>query len=164
MTDMLGVRMDDGNPRPDWQPDAFTCRPRCDARTRPGRRRRFPSVPSLFATGYRWAWNQVEMLKDATAHAGCSRSPAEAAVDWRLNECDLTSPRNLARCARGIVLARLRRVVSVSRCRAARPGMDQSAAEPGTQPSVRSDRRRFEESGALLRQFFGRKRSDSSVS
>src|SRR5712691_2781833 len=37
------------------------------------------------------AFNQVELLKDATAHAEMlALTQAEAAVgDWRLNECDL---------------------------------------------------------------------------
>ena len=37
------------------------------------------------------AFNQVEMLKDATAHAEMlAITQAEAAIgDWRLNECDL---------------------------------------------------------------------------
>ena len=37
------------------------------------------------------AFNQVELLKDATAHAEMlAITEAEAAVgDWRLNECDL---------------------------------------------------------------------------
>ncbi len=37
------------------------------------------------------AYNQVELLKDATAHAEMlAITQAEAAVgDWRLNECDL---------------------------------------------------------------------------
>ena len=37
------------------------------------------------------AYNQVELLKDATAHAEMlAMTQAEAAIgDWRLNECDL---------------------------------------------------------------------------
>ena len=60
------------------------------------------------------AWNQVEMLKDATAHAEMlAITQAEAAVgDWRLNECDLyVTKEPCPMCAGAIVLARLRRVI-----------------------------------------------------
>ena len=60
------------------------------------------------------AWNQVEMLKDATAHAEMlAITMAEAALeDWRLNECDLyVTKEPCPMCAGAIVHARLRRVV-----------------------------------------------------
>ena len=60
------------------------------------------------------AWNQVEMLKDATAHAEMlAITQAEAAVgDWRLNDCDLyVTKEPCPMCAGAIVHARLRRVV-----------------------------------------------------
>jgi tRNA(adenine34) deaminase len=60
------------------------------------------------------AWNQVEMLKDATAHAEMlAITQAEAAVgDWRLNECDLyVTKEPCPMCAGAIVHARLRRVI-----------------------------------------------------
>jgi len=60
------------------------------------------------------AWNQVEMLKDATAHAEMiAITQAEAALeDWRLNECDLyVTKEPCPMCAGAIVHARLRRVI-----------------------------------------------------
>ena len=60
------------------------------------------------------AWNQVEMLKDATAHAEMlAITQAAAAVgDWRLNQCDLDVTKEpCPMCAGAVVLARLRRVV-----------------------------------------------------
>ena len=60
------------------------------------------------------AWNQVELLKDATAHAEMlAITQAEAAVgDWRLNDCDLyVTKEPCPMCAGAIVHARLRRVI-----------------------------------------------------
>jgi len=60
------------------------------------------------------AWNQVEMLKDATAHAEMlAITQAEAVVgDWRLTDCDLyVTKEPCPMCAGAIVHARLQRVV-----------------------------------------------------
>ena len=60
------------------------------------------------------AWNQVEMLKDATAHAEMlAITMAEAALDdWRLNECDIyVTKEPCPMCAGAIAHARLRRVI-----------------------------------------------------
>jgi tRNA(adenine34) deaminase len=60
------------------------------------------------------AWNQVELLKDATAHAEMlAITQAEAAVgDWRLTDCDLyVTKEPCPMCAGAIVHARLRRVI-----------------------------------------------------
>jgi tRNA(adenine34) deaminase len=60
------------------------------------------------------AYNQVEMLKDATAHAEMlALTQAEAAVgDWRLNDCDLyVTKEPCIMCAGAVVHARVRRVV-----------------------------------------------------
>ncbi len=60
------------------------------------------------------AWNQVELLKDATAHAEMlAITQAEAAVgDWRLNECDLyVTKEPCAMCAGALVHVRMRRVI-----------------------------------------------------
>lgn len=60
------------------------------------------------------AYNQVEQLKDATAHAEMlAITQAEAALeDWRLNECDLyVTKEPCPMCAGAIVHARVRRVV-----------------------------------------------------
>jgi tRNA(adenine34) deaminase len=60
------------------------------------------------------AFNQVEMLKDATAHAEMlAITQAEAAVgDWRLNDCDLyVTKEPCAMCAGAVVHVRIRRVI-----------------------------------------------------
>jgi len=60
------------------------------------------------------AWNQVETLRDATAHAEMlAITQAEAAVeDWRLTDCDLyVTKEPCPMCAGAIVHARLRRVI-----------------------------------------------------
>src|SRR5205085_6773538 len=60
------------------------------------------------------AHNQVELLKDATAHAEMlALTQAEAAVgDWRLTECDLyVTKEPCAMCAGALVHTRIRRVI-----------------------------------------------------
>jgi len=60
------------------------------------------------------AFNQVELLKDATAHAEMlALTQAEAAVgDWRLNECELfVTKEPCPMCAGAVVHVRLRRVI-----------------------------------------------------
>src|ERR671931_2320603 len=60
------------------------------------------------------AHNQVELLKDATAHAEMlALTQAEAAVgDWRLTDCDLyVTKEPCAMCAGAILHVRVRRVI-----------------------------------------------------
>ena len=60
------------------------------------------------------AYNQVELLKDATAHAEMlALTQAEAAVgDWRLTECDLyVTKEPCPMCAAALVHTRVRRVI-----------------------------------------------------
>ena len=60
------------------------------------------------------AWNQVELLQDATAHAEMlAITQAEQAVgDWRLTDCTLyVTKEPCPRCAGAIVHVRLARVV-----------------------------------------------------
>jgi len=60
------------------------------------------------------AHNQVELLKDATAHAEMlALTQAEAAVgDWRLMDCDLyVTKEPCAMCAGALVHTRIRRVI-----------------------------------------------------
>ncbi len=60
------------------------------------------------------AWNQVELLKDATAHAEMlALTQAEGAVgDWRLTDCTLyVTKEPCPMCAGAIVHTRLARVV-----------------------------------------------------
>jgi tRNA(adenine34) deaminase len=60
------------------------------------------------------AHNQIELLKDATAHAEMlALTQAEAAVgDWRLVDCDLyVTKEPCAMCAGALVHTRIRRVI-----------------------------------------------------
>jgi tRNA(adenine34) deaminase len=60
------------------------------------------------------AYNQVELLKDATAHAEMlAVTQAEAAVgDWRLVDCDLyVTKEPCVMCAGALVHVRMRRVI-----------------------------------------------------
>src|SRR6266516_1466298 len=60
------------------------------------------------------AHNQVELLKDATAHAEMlALTQAEEAVgDWRLTDCDLYATKEpCAMCAGALVHTRIRRVI-----------------------------------------------------
>jgi tRNA(adenine34) deaminase len=60
------------------------------------------------------ACNQVELLKDATAHAEMlALTAAEAAIgDWRLTDCDLyVTKEPCVMCAGALVYTRIRRVI-----------------------------------------------------
>jgi tRNA(adenine34) deaminase len=60
------------------------------------------------------SWNQVETLKDATAHAEMlALTQAESAIgDWRLSDCDLyVTKEPCPMCAGAIVHCRIRRVI-----------------------------------------------------
>jgi tRNA(adenine34) deaminase len=60
------------------------------------------------------AYNHVELLKDATAHAEMlALTQAEAAVgDWRLTDCDLyVTKEPCAMCAGALVHARIHRII-----------------------------------------------------
>jgi tRNA(adenine34) deaminase len=60
------------------------------------------------------AYNQVELLKDATAHAEMlALTQAEAAIgDWRLTDCDVyVTKEPCAMCAGALVHTRVRRVI-----------------------------------------------------
>src|SRR5918994_5502396 len=60
------------------------------------------------------AYNQVELLKDATAHAEMlALTQAESAAgDWRLTDCDLyVTKEPCPMCAGAIVHCRIRRVI-----------------------------------------------------
>jgi tRNA(adenine34) deaminase len=60
------------------------------------------------------SWNQVELLKDPTAHAEmlAITQAANAVGDWRLDECDLyVTKEPCPMCAGAIVQARLHRVI-----------------------------------------------------
>jgi tRNA(adenine34) deaminase len=60
------------------------------------------------------AYNQIELLKDATAHAEMlALTQAEAAVeDWRLTDCDLyVTKEPCPMCAGALVHVRIRRLI-----------------------------------------------------
>ena len=60
------------------------------------------------------AYNQVELLKDATAHAEMlALTQAEAAVgDWRLTDCDLyVTKEPCIMCAGALIHVRIRRLI-----------------------------------------------------
>jgi tRNA(adenine34) deaminase len=113
------------------------------------------------------AHNQVELLKDATAHSEMlALTQAEAAVgDWRLTDCDLyVTKEPCAMCAGALVHTRIRRVIF---------GCPDSAA--GAAGSVmnllqmRSFNHRCEitfgvlqnECAAILQDFFHKRRKDA---
>jgi tRNA(adenine34) deaminase len=156
----------------DWQPDVFYMQSALRCAHKAAAADEVPIGAVIVRNGevIGRAWNQVEMLKDATAHAEMlAITQAEAAVgDWRLNECDLyVTKEPCPMCAGAIVLARLRRVVFG--CPDPKGG-----AAGGWINLLQSDtlNHRCEvtsgvlgaESAALLRQFFGKKRAPISDS
>lgn len=154
----------------DWQPDVFYMQSALRCAHKAAAADEVPIGAVIVRNGevIGRAWNQVEMLKDATAHAEMlAITQAEAAVgDWRLNECDLyVTKEPCPMCAGAIVLARLRRVVFG--CPDPKGG-----AAGGWINLLQSDTLNHrcevtsgvlgEESAALLRQFFGKKRAPIS--
>src|SRR4051812_45627035 len=106
------------------------------------------------------ACNQVETLKDATAHAEMlAITQAESVIgDWRLNECELyVTKEPCAMCAGAMVHVRLRRVIFG--CTAAKDGAAGSLLNllqhPGLnhQCAITSGVRQ-EECVAMLQEFF----------
>jgi len=112
------------------------------------------------------AFNQVEVLRDATAHAEMlALSQAFAAVgDPRLNECDLyVTKEPCPMCAGAIVHARLRRVVFG--CRDPKAGGAGGLINLLQHPSLNhhcelTPEVLAEESLSLLRHFFRMKREE----
>lgn len=115
------------------------------------------------------AWNQVELLKDATAHAEMlAITQAEAAVgDWRLNDCDIyVTKEPCPMCAGALVHARLRRVIFG--CADDRAGAGGSVINLLQMPSLnhRCDITSGvlrEQCAALLQSFFRAKRGAASA-
>ncbi|MBU6302744.1 MAG: tRNA adenosine(34) deaminase TadA [Verrucomicrobia bacterium] len=105
-------------------------------------------------------FNQVELLKDATAHAEMlALSSAQASHgDWRLNDCDLyVTKEPCPMCAGAIYHCRIRRVIFG--CRSPKDGAAGSLVNLLQQPTLnhRSEITpavREEECAALLREFF----------
>ena len=110
------------------------------------------------------AWNQVETLKDATAHAEMlAITQAENAVgDWRLTDCDLyVTKEPCPMCAGAIVHTRLRRVIfgcSDAKGGAAGGWINLLQAEPLNHRCDIVSGVRVEECVGLLRGFFREQR------
>ena len=106
------------------------------------------------------AWNQVETLKDATAHAEMlAITQAESAAgDWRLTDCELfVTKEPCPMCAGAIVHARLRRVIFG--CRDGKAGAAGSLLNILQMPELnhRFDVRgevKAEECASILKEFF----------
>ena len=110
------------------------------------------------------AWNQVETLKDATAHAEMlSLTQAESATgDWRLTDCDLyVTKEPCPMCAGAIVHCRIRRVIFG--CRDPKGGAAGGFINLLQHPNLNHHSEitpgvMEEESRALLLDFFGKRR------
>jgi tRNA(adenine34) deaminase len=113
-------------------------------------------------------YNQVEMLKDATAHAeSLAITQASAALgDWRLNDCELfVTKEPCPMCAGAAVHARLRRVVFG--CADPRGGAAGSVVNLLQMPSLNhrcdfSGGLLSEECANLLQKFFRNRREPES--
>ncbi|MEI6416201.1 MAG: tRNA adenosine(34) deaminase TadA [Verrucomicrobiota bacterium] len=111
------------------------------------------------------AYNQVETLKDATAHAEIlAITQAEQALgDWRLNECDLyVTKEPCPMCAGASVNARVKRVIFG--CGDPRGGGAGGLLNILQLPTLNhrceiTSGVREEECGSLLKKFFAEKRS-----
>jgi tRNA(adenine34) deaminase len=111
------------------------------------------------------AWNQVETLRDATAHAEMlALTQAESALgDWRLNGCDLyVTKEPCPMCAGAIVHCRVRRLVFG--CAAPKDGAAGSLLNLLQQPTLNHQTAitagvRADECAALLRGFFAEARN-----
>ncbi len=113
------------------------------------------------------AHNQVEMLKDATAHAEMlAITQAESEVgDWRLTDCDLyVTKEPCPMCAGALVHARLRRVIfgAPDPRGGAAGGRINILQMPGlNHQCVITAEVRLEECQTLLRSFFQERRAEA---
>ena len=111
------------------------------------------------------AWNQVELLKDATAHAEMlAITQAEQAIgDWRLTDCTLyVTKEPCPMCAGAIVHVRFPRVVfgaSDPKAGAAGSAMNLLQFPTLNHRCVITPGVRAEESAQLLRTFFQQQRT-----
>ncbi len=111
------------------------------------------------------AWNQVELLKDATAHAEMlAITQAEQAVgDWRLTDCTLyVTKEPCPMCAGAIVHVRLERVVFGAfdaKAGAAGSAMNLLQFPTLNHKSAITSGVRGEECAQLLRTFFQQQRN-----
>lgn len=112
-------------------------------------------------------YNQVEMLRDATAHAEIlAITQASAAIgDWRLNDCELfVTKEPCPMCAGAAVHARVRRVIFG--CADDRAGAAGSLVNLLQMPSLNhrcdiSGGLLSDECAALLQAFFRERRAES---
>ncbi len=156
----------------DWQPDLFYMQTalRCARKAASADEVPVGAVVVRGGQVIARAWNQVELLRDATAHAEMlAITQAEAAVgDWRLNECDLyVTKEPCPMCAGAIVLARLRRVVfgcPDPKGGAAGGWINLLQSEALNHRCTVTGGVLGAEAAALLRDFFGKKRSPSAES
>src|SRR5215212_6502404 len=110
------------------------------------------------------AYNQVETLKDATAHAEMlAITQAESVIgDWRLNECELyVTKEPCPMCAGAMVHVRLQRVIFG--CPAVKDGAGGSLMNLLQHPGLNhrcaiTSGVRQDECAGLLQEFFGGKR------
>jgi tRNA(adenine34) deaminase len=115
------------------------------------------------------ACNQVELLKDATAHAEMlALTQAEAAVgDWRLTDCDLyVTKEPCPMCAGALVHTRIRRVIFG--CRDPRAGAAGSVINLLQLPSLNhqceiSAGVLQNECAAILQDFFRKRRGEQGA-
>lgn len=151
----------------DWQPDVFYMQNALRCARKAAAADEVPVGAVIVRNGQviARAWNQVEMLKDATAHAEMlAITQAEAAVgDWRLNECDLyVTKEPCPMCAGAIVLSRLRRVVfgcPDAKAGAAGGWINLLQSEPLNHRCEVTSGVLGEDCAAVLRAFFGQKRA-----
>jgi tRNA(adenine34) deaminase len=116
------------------------------------------------------AFNQVEMLKDATAHAEMlAITQAESVLgDWRLNECQIYITKEpCPMCAGAMVHARLGRVIFG--CASDKDGAAGSLLNLLQHPALNhrcdiTSGVRLDECRELLRSFFQQKRSGEGKS
>src|SRR5437667_12517239 len=110
------------------------------------------------------AYNQIELLKDATAHAEMlALTQAEAAVvDWRLMDCDLyVTKEPCVMCAGALVHVRIRRLIFG--CADPRSGAAGGIVNLLQHPKLNhrcliTGRVLQEECAAILQEFFRQKR------
>src|SRR6266516_4548385 len=114
------------------------------------------------------AHNQVELLKDATAHAEMlALTQAEAAVgDWRLTDCDLyASKEPCPMCAGALVHVRIRRLIfgCADTQSGASGGMTNLLQHPGLNHHCEITSGVLQnECAAILQNFFQKKRASKT--
>lgn len=114
------------------------------------------------------AFNQVETLKDATAHAEMlAITQAESVIgDWRLNECDLyVTKEPCPMCAGALVHVRMRRVIFG--CQSAKDGAAGGVLNLLQHPALNHRCEitfgvRQEECAQMLQAFFRERRESSA--